>query len=305
MTTTLELDTDRIATALASSRAAVRQENGAAWQLQSTVVERVIRLRADDDWLLFEAALDGTGCAAVGQDGFLPARLMRWNATLPGGAKFAMDDQFNLTVRAQAPLLEDVDPGPRLLEGWSGIEAGLQRFHAAQEKTPAPSAATAPDLRALAAGTGWAFTERQDGGLAFELSSQDSSMMAAMHETVHGGVRAWVRLASLEELPAVSRDALAVLLLRAGSVLRLARPAFAPDDGRTSACLEVVFDTAPAGDELRLALESLAVGVTLAAREAKFLCDEQTAREYLTVGKWIPREQGDDKNKQQPTVRTR
>jgi len=298
----------RVIAALASNRAAVRQANPFAWQLQTTVIERVIEARVADEWLLLETSLDEIprrSNPGNSQDLVLPVQLLRWNATLPGGAKFAMDAQFNLSLRVEAALLEDTDPGPRLLEGWNGIEAGLARFYGDPERPPTPARASATgtplDLKTLAGETAWTFTERQDGSLAFELPSDEAGgAVVLVRETGSGGVRAWMPCASVEELHESSQHALAILLLRAGAVLRLARPAFVPDDAQTSACLEVQFDSVPVPAELTQAIESLAVGSTLAAREATLLCEEQAARDYLAAGTWIPREQGDNNNNQQP-----
>lgn len=297
--TTLEHHTHRITAALAETRATVREENRAAWEVQTPALDHPVHLRIVDDWLLFEAPLDANGSGASGAGIFLPEELIRWNATLPGGAKFSVDARFDLTVRAEVTLIEDVDPGPRLLEVWNGIEAGLARFHAQLEPTTAPAGSAAVDLRTLAEEAGWAFTERQDGRVAFPLPSPSGTLSVTLQARGTGGVRVWVPLAELAEISTPSRHALALLLLRAGTVLRLARPAFATDGEQTSACLEVVFDSAPIAGELTQALESLAVGVALAATEAKLLCEEQTAREYLlTVGTWTPREQGHNNNQQ-------
>ena len=298
-----EQHTDRIAAALAETRAIIREENPMAWGIQTTGIGPDIRLCLADDWLLFEAPLDFNARGATAGGAFLPVELLQWNATLPGGAKFGVDACFNLALRAQLPLLEEIDPGPRLLEAWNGLETGIARFHARQdpappEPAPAPAAA-GPDMGTLAGETGWSFTERQDGRIAFELPSPAGALTATLQARDGGGLRVWVSLAALDELSTPSRHALAVLLLRAGWVLRLARPAFALDGGQTSACLEVVFDSAPLAAELTQALESLAVGVGLAAAEAKLLCEEQTAREYLTVGTWTPREQVNNNNNQQ------
>src|SRR5439155_12271629 len=116
---------------------------------QSPARDCVVHVRVADDWLLFGAPLDATGRGLAVSGIFLPEELIRWNATLPGGAKFGVDAQFNLSVRAEVPLIEDVDPGPRLLEGWNGIEAGLARFHARPEQAMARPGAAAGGLKEL------------------------------------------------------------------------------------------------------------------------------------------------------------
>jgi hypothetical protein len=166
-------------------------------------------------------------------------------------------------------------------------------------ETFATTAEAPSDLAALATETGWTFTERPDGRHSFDLPSPAGALTATLEPRGAGGARLWVPLAELNGLTESSRRALAVLMLRAGSVLRLARAAFATDGDQRRACLEVVFDSMPVAAELTLALESLAVGVALAAAEAKLLCEEQTAREYLTVGTWTPREQGNNNNNNQ------
>jgi hypothetical protein len=277
--------TNRLAAALAETRATVREQNRMSWEVLTDAADRAVSLRAWDDWLLLEASLDASACAASIADAFMPEQLAMSNATLPGGAKFGVDARFNLTVRAEVPLIEDTDPGPRALEALHGVLAGLTRFASSMpEQTPAPSLVTATvDLKALAAETGWAFTERDNGRITFELPSPNGALTATLHTRDACAVRVWVSLAELTGLSTPSRQALAVLLLRAGAVLRFARPAFVTEGEATSACLEVVFATAPVAAELIQALESLAVGVAMAAAEASFLCQNQIALEYLAA----------------------
>ena len=157
--------TNRIADALASSRRTVREQGRLSWEVQPDASGRAVILRAsDDDWLLLDAPLDASACATAVAGIFLPEKLLRWNATLPGGAKFAVDAQFNLSVRAEVSLIEDLDPGPRAIEALDGVLAGLVRFggEGSVQLTPS-SAAPAIDLKALACESAWPFTERDDG----------------------------------------------------------------------------------------------------------------------------------------------
>jgi len=296
----IEQYTNRIAAVLAESRLTVRKQDRLSWELQPTAHDCAFSLRACEDWLLLEAALDASAYAAATAEVFLPELLLGWNATLPGGAKFGVDGKFNLTVRAEVPLIEEFDCGPRATEALNCVLAGLARFNGPplpRREEREEREETTLALSALAAETGWAFTERDDGRVSFDLPSPAGVLAATLQP--HGcGARVWVPLAEVAGLSTASRHALAVLFLRAGSVLRLARPAFVADGDETSACFEVVFATAPTAAELTQALESLAVGVSMAAAEAKLLCEEQTAREFLCAANWIPRQETNNNTNQ-------
>ena len=335
MNTTVEPNySNRLAAALAATRAPVRDLGGAAWGIESATSGLSIQGRATSDWLQLFVELPAPPAMADGA--FLPAALLRWNRTLAGNARFSVNGQFVLALRAEVPVIDDLDPGPRLAEACDGIERGLapcgereggtgdpptgmtERQPALNSQRPneGASAAVSPGespggtgqwpvlpaaditpLKSLAEAAGWAFHAREDGRLVFALDDADAALQASLESRPDGSVRAWTTLASLAGLNETSQRAVAVLLLRLGTTLRFARPVFIGEGDAASAELEVIFTTPPQPAELALALESLAVGASLAAAEAKLLCHEQTAKEFLIVGDWASREAHHDTTK--------
>jgi len=296
MNATLELETKpahHIATLLAGTCPGVREAGPAAWSLQPSRREAQVEARLVDDWLQLAA---GPLSPSAVTGGFLPETLLRWNSALAGNARFGVDADFAIRLGAEVPSLEDYDPGPCLSQAWTGLEQGLDWIHGGTVVMAEARAGDATILKPIAEATGWAFHERQDGRLDFILDAS-ATASASAQTRADGSVRVWLTLATLDGLSEASRRAVAVLLLRAGAVLRWARPVIVADAAGTSAVLEVIFATAPETRELGLALESLAVGAGLTAAEVKLICHEKAAKELLIVGNWAPQE---THNKQQP-----
>ncbi|MEY2410119.1 MAG: hypothetical protein QOF48_2789 [Verrucomicrobiota bacterium] len=294
-----EYQTDRIASLISATRGVSRDGQRARWEVGTDLVDSPIFARVAGDWLLFEAPLRSNPRLAGATTAFLPEQLAGWNALLPGGARFGVDARFNITVRADVPLIDDFDPGPRALEALSGIEAGLAWFDGCEPSPRGAVSVEVPvDFKLLADETGWALCDAPDGDASILVPAPAGPVPVQVEAHGETGMRAWIAVAELDDLTPHSRHALAVLLLRASSVLRLARPAFARHHERQSAVFEVVFDSAPGAAEFNHAIESLAVSIAMAASEVKLLCEEQTARDYLIVGDWIPRDQGEHNNNQ-------
>ena len=111
------------------------------------------RARVDDGWLLLTAAL-GDGSVS-------PARsweLLRWNAVLDGGARFAVRaGRPGLHACAELPLDDEVDLPRRVLEACGGLKAANERratVRLTRAHRPRPmSCSTTPRMRWITTST--------------------------------------------------------------------------------------------------------------------------------------------------------
>jgi len=179
--------------------------------------------RLVDGWLALESAPRG----AAGRD---PWELLRWNATLPGGVKFALRrGDATPHVRAEVPLDADVDVALRVRQSCAGFSAASALLAAAphvdgHEPFPAGDG-DAIDLPRLCADAGWPFVARASGALAVTLETGLEFHQAVL--TVDGSaLRISVPLTTDgASRPAVCHTAVAALALRASAVVRVARAA--------------------------------------------------------------------------------
>jgi hypothetical protein len=86
-----------------------------------------------------------------------------------------------------------------------------------------------------------------------------------------------------EDLSETSRRALSLFMLRAGALVRLARPSVEEMENQVAARFEVRFTTMPTAIELAHAFSSLSVACAMSAREAAALRDNAVAQHYLAM----------------------
>jgi len=264
--------------------------------------------RVADDWLLLDASL-GLALAPLAPASLM-WELLRANATLGGGARFALGaDQPTLRVRAEVPLDEDVDLHRRILEACAGFKAangrantcaGTQTQMAADSDAAAgsPGTTTAGGVESAAADTegailercrqtGWSASEREPGRLAVDLDVPGAFQQAIVETRSDLSVAVTVpvldaAVAAAESRAPVCRQALGLLLLRVCGFVRMARAAAEVRDGATRARFEVVFDSQPCAAELAHAFAALSVACRVAYREAAVLWgDEAVAKSYV------------------------
>jgi len=96
-------------------------------------------------------------------------------------------------------------------------------------------------------------------------------------------VNVCAELASCDSLSPLSQEGLAVFLLTANALLRLARTTVIEDEAGSAAQLEVLFETPPLPAELDCALQALSVGADLCAPVADLLQHEDAAQLFLSV----------------------
>jgi hypothetical protein len=174
------------------------------------------------------------------------------------------------------------------------MKSALARFHEQKpvgSVKPRPAfddreAAKPENLRRVCEDIGWKFTERAAGKYVVDLEAQGEFFQATVEQRSVGALVS-ADVTRSNALSESSRHALAVLLLRAGAIVRMARPAIEEDESQIGARFEVAFGEQPRAFELAHALSALSVACSLCAREAKAMRDEIIAKEYLTIGSHV------------------
>jgi hypothetical protein len=232
--------------------------------------------------------------------------LLRLNATLQGLSKFvlrpvARSPQY-VHLRADIPLAGDEDIEgdgeldrlltTRLLDACAGLKGAFRSFRG--EKSSEQPALTSSvnlegqanngveELRCLCGDAGWSFIERSAGKLMIDLGVQ-SGFYQAVVEHRGEGAHVSVEIARSEALAETSRQALSMLLLGTGALVRLACPSIEESENQIVARFEVRFTTMPTPVELAHAFASLSVACATSGREARAIQDEVIARHYLAM----------------------
>jgi hypothetical protein len=260
----------------------------------------------DDGWLLLDGPLPES--RDMDHDSRF-WQLLQWNATLPGGAKFAvLAAGPEVHVRAELPLDDDVNLPRRVVQVCAGLNTaaarlahrealgsplspreghgeGAQWIGGKNSGPPNPHPAGyefVPDLAEQCRASGWTLAERA-GGLVVELDDPGSFRQAIVEAKAGHGTAVRVDVATNSEAPATPcREALALLLLRTSGIVRMVR-ATGQRDG-SAARVEVLFTDPPCASELAHAFSALSVACRIAGREAAVLQhDERVASEYLRV----------------------
>jgi hypothetical protein len=289
----------RIAMALERSGVLVKQSGRGRWELALTNGKAVAATATlAGDWLILDAALG----QRADREGLL--RLLALNASLRGLSKFVLPPDPRTThVRCDIPLVEDEGGGVGLeaeteseLERkieieCAGLKKALARFHGEKRDAEAVSKMAADtgrikegaeQLHRACNESGWKFSERTTGRLVVDLEAEGGFYQAAVAQR-NEGAQVSVDLARWDRVEETSRHALATLLLRAGGLVRMARPSIEQLEAQIEARFEIVFTAIPAAAELAHAFSALSVACSLCGREAKAVQDEVIAREYLIV----------------------
>ncbi len=234
--------------------------------------------RVCEDWLLI--------AARVPKGAHVDAwRLLELNAAVSGGAKFVLDGRGGAGLRAEVPLLHDVDLAERTRQCCDGLLAAAALLGGGECNAPAPGEAdgSVETVAALCEEAGWPAEDRS-GRLSVKLAVSEAAGRATLDVAPGGGVRAITPLEVGDPggWPPSCRTALGRLVLVAGRVVRMARPAWSSEDGKL--CFMLSFDSPPAAAELGHAFSALSVARRLCAREAVALRDEKVAAAYLGAG---------------------
>jgi hypothetical protein len=253
-----------------------------------------VSARIEDPWLVMEAPLGAKNRAPAG-----PERnwdLVRWNARLPGGAKFVLPPGSR-TPRVRAEVLADQNPDlePQIHGAVEGIRAAHRRIACdqieQQDAGPGPRPADEPrpcDLEGICRDAGWELVRRPSGRMAVALDAPGAVHQAILDLRKDGRLAVSVEIAALPSPAAATRQAVGLMLLRASGLVRMARGAVEETDGRTEARFEVVFDVPPAAAQtVHDALAALSVACrTCGRQEVEAMQAEACARKYLSLRGW-------------------
>jgi hypothetical protein len=289
---------DGIEIALRQCGASVKKAGNGRWEL--TVVNGRplgVSARLRDNWLLLDATLTD-GIAGLGW-----WELLRMNATLQGLSKFVvMPGGQSVHLRADIPLAEDQDaesdwgtdglPTGRLRETCVGLKEAYRCFRGDQsgdnrsagypvsedDRTPH----RVEELRRLCVAAGLSFVERSEGKLMIDLDVRDGFYQACLQPR-EDGVQVVVEIGRPEVLGETNRQALSVLLLGTGGLVKLARPSVQEKENHAALRFDVNFTTTPSSVELGHAFAALSVACALSGREVSALQDDNVARDYLAL----------------------
>ena len=280
---------ERVGEALRAAGAALAAAGDGAWRLvPADDPDLEILIREDGDWLCLAADV-----AAKRTDLFC---CLQWNAGLAGLAKFVLaPGRSAVRLQAEIPLDRTVDLAAHIRLASAGICGGAAHIRGGRIRKTADAAedeAKPLDLRALCDVAGWACTPRSETRLAAALDVPGGFHQAIVEEAAGLGIRAGADLAEAQGPGGPSREAIARLLLRAGSAVRMVRPAAEAAGDRTLLRWEAVLGARPGPQELRHALAALSMACRLTAREVEMLQDPAAARAYLSVLR-LPKESGD------------
>jgi hypothetical protein len=218
------------------------------------------------------------------------ADFLGWNGQLEGGAKFCLDAQ-QPCLAAELPIGEELPLDERLAASVHGFEQGLRMV---EVSVPSPSAASAStsedgaaiDMQALCREAGWPCVARPSGELAVELDVPGRFHQAVLRVGPAQRLDLSVEIGDLQHVQPISRQALAVLLLSAADIFRLARPVLRTTGAKQPLVWHVALNEDATAAELGHGLAALSVACRQSAREVKLLEDPMIAREYLLVRGW-------------------
>ncbi len=290
---------NQIAIALARCAAPVKQAGGGRWEFALANGKPLgVSARLFEDWLLLDAPLtDG-----ISRGGWW--NLLRLNAALHGLSKFVlMPGARSVHLRADLPLPGDDDSErdcesgldsvltTRLLETCACLKAAYRSFRGEKSEHAMPASSVNPEgpgknqveeLRRLCGDAGWPFIERSAGKLMVDLDVRSGFYQAAVEQRDEGAEVA-VEIVRSEALGETSRQALSLLLLGTGALVRMARPSMEEKENQIAMRFEVRFTTTPTAVELAHAFASLSVACAMSGREARAIQDEVIARDYLAM----------------------
>jgi len=159
------------------------------------------------------------------------------------------------------------------------------RLHAHGQRAAAKrdAAGDVPDLPALCAAAGWASNPRDEGRITVQLEMAQGYAQALL--AWDDGLLATVNLHSAgRPLPASCRDAVAIMLLRLGGLVRAVRPAACAEADHDRLVLQGHLGWNPTAGALDRLLGALSVAAGMCQREVAVLCEEDVSNRYLSAG---------------------
>jgi len=248
------------------------EQRASRWRIGAGSAD--IDVRAAGAWLLFDSAFHHDSA---------PVKLLRRNATMPGPAKFVLTPESQARVRAELILDEDADSAGMIVEIRDGFAAALAGKELVTR--PAEPEGNTENLKRLCEETGWTFIERADGSLSVTLETGGGLHQASV-TPCGAGVRISAAFGTCDSPADSVRQAIAVLLLTTGGMVRLVKPAVTEQDWEFRPDFSVAFAAVPPAEGLAAAFSALSVACRRCGEEEHALHDETVARQYLAIRGW-------------------
>ncbi len=294
---------DRVADALHASGAKVISKGHGRWRLRNGGLGTgTCDVSLEEEWLTLSKSLTGDSLAAP--DLARPLQLLRRNAELPGGVRYALVGDCNdLQLRADIPCRALLAHGQDLLA--ARIDQALPGFRRASARSPASNrdggrgadpAASGDDgendfvsrLLAVCDEAGWRAERGNTDEPRVEVVLGDGCGVATIMQAGTGALfRTYL---NFTDLPADDGDcarAIGVLLLRAAGHVRMCRPVLHAREDRPAIQFQVLIgESTMVAAEVDCALGALSVAAKDYMREVELLStDPHLARLYLDTWK--------------------
>ena len=274
---------ERIEEALSGCASKVERSAPSRWRacmVNGSTTWLDVRL-VDTTWLVMESPATRKGRSPA------PWGLLRRNQQLPAGLKFVRTESpRRARLRAELVLESDLATlSERVREACESCRDAMEATRSSVRGTPdleGEEVNEGVDLAGLCEEAGWPCYERSSGRVAVPLEVRDGGGQALVAPRGRNGL---IVTAEIHEGPRpgkTARRALACLLLRATSLVRLVRAYADPGENGVSVGLEVCLSTRRDASSLSGALSALSVAWELCGLEAPAVLDEGIARQYLT-----------------------
>lgn len=277
----MRADSKRVGSALEAAFPGLEGAGPARWNFAvSNGQPTGFTARLADDWLHLDAPADDMSVSEMA---------LAENRTLPGYAKLVLPPRGSgLRLRAELPVEEEIDLEARLEETRAGLFRALQFMHGEPKPDDRPvrhariqdgdPEGWARDLEKLCAEAGRVVKTKAPGQVAVEGLPQP----VLIEQLVGSACLVSTALPPVSGSPS-ARAALGLLLLSAGSLVRMARPAAEILEDRLARRFEVRFASPPAAAELDHAIEAVHQAGLYCRDEVQALEDESAARIYLAL----------------------
>jgi hypothetical protein len=209
---------------------------------------------------------------------------MLCNKTLAGGVKLAMNSSTSgFHLRTDIVIVEEQQLHDRLEWALEGFHEGNRLLLSSEVLDEPTSLQTAPDadLDERLRESSWSCTKRGPNNYSVELDAQAAPPAGIR---INGSnLELSVELLRCGAPANASRQALALFLLTATSVLRLVRAYAAQTEDQESYGLQVSLPTSAGSAEIDHALAALSIAYRMCAREAAVLLQAAAAHHYLAA----------------------
>ena len=249
---------------------------------------------SDNEWLVLRTRPEAPLAARVRTTESL-LQMLRANAWLPGGVKFAVESHLRQFVLVgEIPLdEEEVDLDQRIQEVMEGFRQAALGWPELQLSPPTMASAKAMPSEdsswgaamSLCQQSGLTASVRGDGRLFVKLDVPGEFCQAMLSCSETQSARLTVELSNVE-LNTAARHATEAVLLEGCRIVRMARATARKTNEGLSYGWETVLPETASVRALQLSIATLSLACRLTVREARALQDEGVAAEYLYVRGW-------------------